>query len=264
MKINKKISSGAAVAVLAVAVLIIPQVANAATSVHSTSLAAWDTSDVRATGHYEFTADSLHIWTEGNTSTDKVAAYYPLAINLSTIGEPSLNYTSNFGISPGLQIVVDLDGNGTTDTILVGESVYGNDWWGVESAWATYPSGAPETGGGFGSTKHGTLAQWNALYPSAKVQSVGFSLGSGVFADGQINSMTFGETTFTFGLPVVESPDPTPSPEPSLECPDGQVPGAPNEEGEFICQNDDPVVEEHDELPAPAPKPAEGQPTFTG
>ena len=158
--------------------------------------------DTRATGHYEFTADGLHIWTDGETSTDKVALYKSVTpYALSQVGVPSMSYSSNFGLSPGLQIVVDLNNDGTADGILVGEpNAYGSNWWAsasiVENAGA-FP-GLPRVGGG-GSAINGTLDQYLAAYPQAKVMTVGFSLGSGVYADGVLHSLTFGCYTWTFG-----------------------------------------------------------------
>ena len=65
----------------------------------------------------------------------------------------SMDYTNNSGIAPGMQIVFDVDsrrhGN---DNILVGESVYGDNWWLTNSssadAKAADPSGANNGGNG--------------------------------------------------------------------------------------------------------------------
>src|SRR5690242_15443334 len=58
-------------------------------------------SDTRATGHYAVQGTGLHIWTEGATSTDKVAEYVDTNTKLSAVGEPSLDYTSASGGVPG-------------------------------------------------------------------------------------------------------------------------------------------------------------------
>lgn len=51
----------------------------------------------------------------------------------------------------------------------------------------------------------------------------------------------------------------TPEPEnPVKECPEGQVPGAPNDDDVFVCQNDNPTPE------APTPTPVVADPVFTG
>jgi hypothetical protein len=190
-------------------------------SVVSHDLADWNTSDTRATGHYQVTADGLHIYTEGATSTDKVAAYYSTSFALAnagtkTVGD-SLDYAATFGTAPGLQQVVDFNNDGTPDGILVGETVYGGtDWWlnnsGTLPGSPTLP--AAMTTGGSGSARHGTLNDWLALYPAARVLAVGFSLGSGVYGDGYVNRITLGCVDYTFvpavdGLTPVSAGDPT-------------------------------------------------------
>ena len=58
-------------------------------------------SDTRATGHYKLVGTGLRIWTEGSTSTDKVAEYVATNTLLSSVGEPSLEYTNSGGGLPG-------------------------------------------------------------------------------------------------------------------------------------------------------------------
>ena len=161
-------------------------------------------SDTRATGHYAVAGTGLHIWTEGSSSTDKVAEYVDTNTPLAAAGEPSLSYTPTSGTTPpGFQLIVDFDGNGTNDGILVGESIYGNDWWASNGSAPFVKAGAPSHTGGSGSPNHGTLDQWRASFPNAVVKAFGFSLGSGVYGDGVINSITFAGTTYTFAAPVV-------------------------------------------------------------
>lgn len=158
-------------------------------------------SDTRATGHYKFTETGLKIWTEGTTSTDKVAEYWTVNKPLGEIGQPSIDYSSDSGIKPGLQLTVDFDANGTTDGILVGESAYGDNWWLSNSAAKFVKDGAPHTGGGNGSNWYGTLAEWRAAFPHNNVVLGGFSLGSGVLASGVIHSVTMGCVAYTFQAP---------------------------------------------------------------
>jgi hypothetical protein len=162
----------------------------------------FDWSQTRTTGHFEFVSDGLHIWTEGNTSTDKVAGYVETSTPLTEVGEPALSYTTNAGaIPPSYQLVVDFDGNGTADGILVGEpTYYGNDWWASNGSAQFVKDGAPSHTGGSGSTNHGTLDQWRAAFPDATVLAFGFSLGSGVYGDYLLGSMTFAGDTYTFGV----------------------------------------------------------------
>jgi hypothetical protein len=160
-------------------------------------------SDTRATGHFAVQGTALHISTSGKTSTDKVAEYVDTNTPLSAIGEPSLNYTSTFDGAPGYQLVVDFNNDGTADGILVGEAVYGDVWWASNGSAQFVKDGAPSHAGGFGSENNGTLDQWRAAFPNATVKAFGFSLGSGVYGDGLINSITFNGTTYTFAADVV-------------------------------------------------------------
>lgn len=161
-------------------------------------------SDTRATGHYEVQGTALHVWTEGNTSTDKVAEYVATNTPLAGLPEPSMNLTQIAGtVPPGFQLIVDFDNDGTADGILVGEpTYYGNDWWLSNRSAAFVKAGAPHTGGGSGSLWHGTLAEWSTAFPNAQIKAFGFSLGSGVYGDWLINSMSFNGTTYTFASDV--------------------------------------------------------------
>ncbi|SDT31050.1 hypothetical protein SAMN04488543_3668 [Friedmanniella luteola] len=161
-------------------------------------------SDTRATGHYEVVGSGLRIWTEGRTSTDKVAEYVATSTPLAAAGEPSLDFTdTSSGGVPGAQLVVDVDGDGTSDGILVGERIYGNDWWLNNAAKPFVKDAAPSHTGGSGSPDHGTLDQWRAAFPNATVQAFGFSLGSGVKGDGVLNAIDFAGTRHTFAEAVV-------------------------------------------------------------
>ncbi len=164
-------------------------------------------SDTRATGHYEVQGTGLHIWTDGvpdGASSNKVAEYVATSTPLSAVGEPTLDYTNpSAGGVPGFQLVVDFDGDGTRDGILIGEpGVYGNDWWVNNGAKPFVKAGAPSHAGGFGSDNHGTLDQWRAAFPSANVVAFGFSLGSGVKGDGVLTAINFAGARYTFAETV--------------------------------------------------------------
>ena len=126
--------------------------------------------------------------------------YYP---SLSTVGEPTLEYANTAGGLPGFQLYIDADADGTNDGILIGETVYGNDWWLNNGAKQFVKDGAPSHTGGSGSENHGTLDQWRATFPNAVVTAFGFSLGSGVKGDGVIDAINFAGTRYTFGTHVV-------------------------------------------------------------
>lgn len=164
-----------------------------------------DMSQTRATGHFEVESggSGLHIWTQGSTTTDKVAGYVATNVVLSGIGEPSLEYTPTFGITPGYQLVVDFDADGSPDGILVGETIYGGNWWLSASADADIKARAPHIGGGNGSEWFGTLDEWRETFPAAVVKSFGFSLGSGVYGDGVLEALNFNGTRYTFAVHTV-------------------------------------------------------------
>lgn len=161
-------------------------------------------------GHYELQGGGLRVWTDNanaGSSTNKVAEYWAAPGGaLPTSG--SMDYNRTSGSAPGMQIVFDLDGiagNGNDYNILVGESIYADNWWLTRSssddAKAADPSGAQN--GGNGSEWFGTLAQWEAALDQESVKAYGFSLGSGVRGDGVIESMAFGEERYTFGAHTV-------------------------------------------------------------
>ena len=80
---------------------------------------------------------------------------------------------------------MDINADGKGDGILVGEAVYGDNFWLSNSSTLAFKELAPNEGGGYGSNWFGTLAEWGAArLPDAVIVAVGFSLGSGVHADG--------------------------------------------------------------------------------
>ena len=113
------------------------------------------------------------------------------------MGEPSLDYTRSFEIAPGFQLVVDFNGDGTNDGILVGETVYGSDWWTSNGSAEFVKAGAPLTTSGSGSAHRGTLDAWRASFSNAVVSAFGFSLGSDVYADGVLNALQFNGDRYT-------------------------------------------------------------------
>lgn len=169
--------------------------------------------DTRVNGHYEVVGTGLHIWTDGSAdlgpdgkNSDKVAEYVDTNVPLAAVGNPSLDYTetdpSAHLTEPGFQLVVDLDGNGTPDGILVGEpGAYGDNWW-LTTPWNGVDlTNAP--GAAFGYDHVGSLGTWSGDFSSAKVLAFGFSLGSGVLGDGTINAINFAGTRYTFADDVV-------------------------------------------------------------
>ncbi|WP_370240505.1 Ig-like domain-containing protein [Aeromicrobium sp.] len=157
-----------------------------------------DTSPTRATGHVDFRADGVRVRTEGNTSTDKAAGYFDVDTPLADTGSPALRWSGSAN-RPGLQLTTDFDGDGDVDGVLVGEPVYGDNFWvgSVDDAAVFAGENTPRVGGG-GSDLNGTLAQWRTAFPNARVLQAGFSLGSGVQGDGIVDSIVVGGTTYYF------------------------------------------------------------------
>jgi hypothetical protein len=200
----RRLAITSATAALAAGGLLAPTVAHA-TTIDTITQASnrMDFSQTRATGHNVFTGDGMHVWTEGNTSTDKAAGYWPCSFDLSAITAITSDLyfhdlAHTFPI--GSQSVIDFDGDGSVDGILVGEPAYGGaDFWLPGNSAAQFvKDGAPDTSGGSGSEWHGTLAQWSTAFPNAKYVQCGYSLGSGAWGDLEIKSMTFGDTEFHF------------------------------------------------------------------
>jgi hypothetical protein len=156
--------------------------------------------DVRSAGHYDFLTEGVHVKTDDASTNAKVALYFPVTGAFPTTGSIEWYGTSP---APGAQLVFDADnvtGNGNDFNILVGEAVYGNNWWLTSGSSATAkaadPSGA--NNGGNGSDWFGTLAQWKAALPNATVKAGGFSIGSGVQGDGVVRAVNLGETSYVF------------------------------------------------------------------
>lgn len=198
--------------VLASVGLMVPTTAAHATTIDTITESSGRISftETRATGHNDFTGDGMHVWTEGSTSTDKAAGYWACSFALAdvtTVSSDIYFHDLAHPSVPGSQSVIDFDHDGTPDGILVGEPVYGNDFWLTGGSAQFVKDLAPETSGGSGSQWHGTLAEWSAAFPDATYTSCGYSLGSGVQGDVEIKSMTFGDTQYRF---TNITPPPTP------------------------------------------------------
>ncbi|WP_198668873.1 cell wall-binding repeat-containing protein [Homoserinimonas sp. OAct 916] len=152
----------------------------------------WNFSDTRATGHNDFVADGLHVWTEGDTSTDKTAGYRALSIPLADVGSVSMDLSNGVAGLPSIQLGVDRDGNGTWDGYLVNEGdLYGAGMW-----WTNKSGFGVPAGGGYDSL--GTLDEYIAANPNARVVSFGYSLGSGLKGSAVIHSITVGCVEYSF------------------------------------------------------------------
>lgn len=201
---NKIIKSTAVAAAAVVAATGLAQVASATAPASTTTIRQADLigglSDTRSSGHVTFLTDGLHVMTDDATSQAKAAEYFSVTGAL-----PSTASLTWFGTQPqpGQQIVFDYDGitgNGNDYNILVGEPVYGANWWltggSSADAKAADPSGAND--GGNGSAWFGTLAEWKTAMPAARILAGGFSLGSGVKGDGVLESITYDSNEYRF------------------------------------------------------------------
>ncbi|RIJ78058.1 hypothetical protein D1871_04295 [Nakamurella silvestris] len=171
---------------------------SAAVAVRPENTAGFSFAETRATGHYQFTPAGLKIYTESNGTTDKVAAYKSVDIPFSALGTPSLDYLRSTGVAgASLQLGVDKDGNGTWDGYLVSEPEYE-----AGKYWSSKDFGIA---GGMGYASYGTLNEYWAANPHARVIEIGFSLGSGILGSGVVQSITAGCTTYTFGYTPIAS-----------------------------------------------------------
>lgn len=153
--------------------------------------------DTRTAGHAEYVADGRHIWTDDNSSQAKVSeSFSVVGGSLSTVGTPIIDWTGTTP-KPGLNIFVTFD-TGLTGT-LVWEEVYGGaDWWLTNGSNPAIV--APQTGGGYGSARHGTIDEWLAQYPGATwATTAAYAFGSGIHGEGVIHSISLGCATRTFG-----------------------------------------------------------------
>jgi hypothetical protein len=172
-----------------------------------------DTQYTRTKGHNEFPATGgIHVFTDAPAdSQSKAAGYFDTNIPLKDSGAVSgLDFTLTSGFAPGLQLVTDFDGDGTTDGTLVSESGWPGIYW-LSSSQLTgtpvplwvrdlaprKPGAAEPTIPGY-SVGGGTPAEWRTVFPNAKVLKTGYSLGSGAVGDGLLTKIRVGLNHFTF------------------------------------------------------------------
>ncbi len=137
----------------------------------------------------------------GTAATDKAAGYWACNFPLDSITSVSSDiYFHDLAhpAVPGSQSVIDFNHDGTPDGILVGEPVYGNDFWLSNGSAQFVKDGAPQTA--VASDRRGTAPSPSGRRPSPmrRTPACGYSLGSGVQGDVEIKSMTFGDTQYRF------------------------------------------------------------------
>jgi Big-like domain-containing protein len=204
-----RLSAAAAVgAVVTSGLLLAGSPAAQAVNVHFVRGDQVDTSETRAKGHNDFTANGVHITTDASACDDpnpaggtycanKAAGYFDVNLPLADVGEPSMLWTPISGATaPGLQLRVDFDDDGNIDGTLVGETVYNGNWW-LSNAEQFVKDAAPTVGGG-GSAYNGPLDTWRAAFPHAQVFTSGWSLGSGIQGEGTLGRITLGDDRYYF------------------------------------------------------------------
>ncbi len=88
--LSRRAGAGIVVGALALSGLVFASPAQAADQVIPSNLV--DQRETRATGHNVFGADGVHVYTEGNGSTDKAAGYFDVNTPLADVGEPSMDW----------------------------------------------------------------------------------------------------------------------------------------------------------------------------
>ncbi|MGH2551887.1 MAG: hypothetical protein ACRDHN_21075 [Thermomicrobiales bacterium] len=164
------------------------------TQVLTTDLQTWDLSETLTLGHNELVAGGLHVWTEGGSSQDKAAGYYVTDFPLQQVGTPGIEFASYSNGRPSLQLTVDIDNDGDWD----GNLVYEPWAYGDGNYWSSKDFGV---GSGGGYPSFGTLNDYLAANPDARVIAIGYSLGSGLLGDAVITSITAGCVEYVFDLP---------------------------------------------------------------
>ena len=134
----------------------------------------------------------------GTWCANKAAGYFPHSAGPQRRRRAGHGLRPLSGSKPSVQLVTDFDNDGTADGILVGETVYGHDWWVPDSAAAFVKDRRPAARRRLRLHNHGTLPEWRAAFPNAKILLAGWSLGSGAVGDGVINAITVGLTKYTF------------------------------------------------------------------
>lgn len=159
----------------------------------------FDYNESRTGGSFTATEAGLDIATTGTTSIDKVALYQRVDVALADAVDFDLDYTAKVGSLPGGQLLVDLDGDGTPTGYLVVEDVYNGGIW-LSANWGTDvdPASLPVSAVGGGGADWATFEEWTTAFPGARVQAVGFSLGSGAYGEGTVHDITVAGQTIDF------------------------------------------------------------------
>ncbi len=176
----------------------------------------WDFTETRTRGSNTWVDGGLKVTTIPDDTMlpqnqSKAAGYKAANLLLADAGTIDIDWTTISGtVPPSLQLGVDLDANGSFDGYLVYEPFYyGERLWasgGIQTGVTNGDFvGLPVSPGGDGGPIAGTLNDYLAAYPAAKIVAIGYSLGSGVVGSHVITKLSVGCVNYTFDdrAPVV-------------------------------------------------------------
>jgi hypothetical protein len=156
-------------------------------------------------GQIFFDQQGLRIKTE-NDGPDAYVTQYIAAPGgsepLGALGQPMLDWKGE-GAAPQPQLMVDFTGDGQADTTLTANPDAPDNWYATDASPQFVKNRAPSCS--FSTTCvttvtdwNGSLAGWADQFPAARVLAIGFVLGPGEEADGDILDYVAGATDYTF------------------------------------------------------------------
>lgn len=154
----------------------------------------------RVDGRYEYVDGALRLTTLNpisSSSTNKVHGVRAVNIPMAQYGgDFNVDFTASSieNILPGINVYVDVNGDGISDVTLVAEPEVA----GYHTFWTNVPGFLPANAGGQGGAYSGDQTDILALYPNAVVVAEAFSLGSGVGTDGDLFSWSTPCNTYTY------------------------------------------------------------------
>jgi hypothetical protein len=175
-----------------------------ATVLHAPDLDATLAHDGSA-GHIFFDPQSLRVYTDNTTAQAYVTQYFDApggSVPLGTLGQPALRWLGD-GLAPRPQLMVDFTGDGQSDAVLTANPNAADNWYVTATAPQSVKNRAPSCS--FAATCaptitnwNGSLSGWSDQFPAAQALAIGFSLGPGEKADGDIQNLVAGSTSYTF------------------------------------------------------------------
>lgn len=165
-------------------------------------------------GHIFFDPQSLRVYTDNSTAQAYVTQYFDApggSVPLGMSGQPALRWLGE-GAAPRPQLMVDFTGDGQSDAVLTANPTAADNWYVAANAPQWIKNRAPSCSFGLTCAPtvtnwNGSLSGWSDQFPAAQVVALGFSLGPGEKADGDIQNLVAGSTSYTFAnTPPTASP----------------------------------------------------------